>query len=471
MFERLGIMYLSSALKIEGHQTELAYAKELGFRKLDKLLFNYRPEIVACSIMTGEHNEALKYIRYLKKNNQFLSVFGGPHPTFFPEFINENGVDAICIGEGDLVFPKFCNILENKGAYWTAENFYVKVNEIIYKNDLGQLVEDLDSLPFPDRDIMYSTDFKLCEAGPKLFTVSRGCPYRCTYCFNHKYNEMYKNNGKILRHRSPESIVKEIREVKNKYNMTWTYFADDTFLLKPEGWLEKFCTLYKNEINLPFGCSVRANVVNQDVIFLKNAGLWGAWMGVECANVIAANEIFHRNMDNDTLLKAAVLLHENGIKICAQNIVGLPAKNAFEIDKETLDFNIKLKPEHPLASILYPYPGTEIETYAIKHGFLKEKAVPLETNKTSSMLDFSSKMEKRKIENLHKLFAIFVWLPFLRKYCDFICSLPLGWLFKILFYLSYGFGFKVKMSPPSAFSFRRDILNYTDLFFRMIRKS
>jgi radical SAM superfamily enzyme YgiQ (UPF0313 family) len=471
MFERLGIMYLSAALKKDGHQTRLAYANGLGPQKLDDLMADYQPAVVAYSAMTGEHHDALKHIRRLKKAHEFISVFGGPHATFFPDLIHEEGVDAVCIGEGDYAVPDFCRRIERDEPYWKTENFRVKHDGEVHTNPLRDLVADLDELPDPDRDLMYDADEKLRQAGPKLFSVSRGCPYKCTYCFNHQYNSMYKGKGKIVRHRSPERVVAEIKTVKQNFPITYTYFSDDTFLIKPPGWVETFCKLYEQEVGIPFGCSVRANVVTEEVAMLAEAGLWGAWMGIECANDQAANEVFHRDMNKDLLLRAGRMLQKHGIKICAQNIVGLPVENAFEVDKETLDFNIKFKPEHPLASILYPYPGTWIESYSREHGYLKDDAETLETNKRKSMLTFSSKLEKRRIENLHKLFAIFVWMPALRKHCDAICSLPLGWLYRMLFYISYGYGFKFKMSPRQSLSFRKDILNYMGLFFRMVRKT
>ena len=179
-------------------------------------MHSYSPQIVGYSALTGEHIKLLEINKLLKKDFNFKAVFGGPHPTFFPEFINEESIDAICIGEGDISFPEFCRRIENNENYWETPNFVVNNNGNIFRNSLMPLVENLDSLPFPDRDLMYEADSDLLSEGKKLFFASRGCPYKCSYCFNNKYNEMYSGKGSIIRLHSPEYLIEEICKVKDK---------------------------------------------------------------------------------------------------------------------------------------------------------------------------------------------------------------------------------------------------------------
>ena len=95
-----------------------------------------------------------------------MSVFGGPHPTFAAdEMIKRDGVDARCVGEGDLVFPEFCSRLEQGEDFWETSNFVVNYQGRVFKNPIGPLVENLDDLLFPDREMMYQADPGLRENG------------------------------------------------------------------------------------------------------------------------------------------------------------------------------------------------------------------------------------------------------------------------------------------------------------------
>ena len=94
IIEPLGVMYLSAAAKAAGHQTDLARITD----DLEKKVEEFEPDILAYSLMTGDQEFFLDLNQSLKRTYQFLSVFGGPHPTFFPELINQDGVDIVCRG-------------------------------------------------------------------------------------------------------------------------------------------------------------------------------------------------------------------------------------------------------------------------------------------------------------------------------------------------------------------------------------
>jgi len=469
MHERLGIMYLSAALKSCGYNVRLILADRLGSVGLAKIMNRYSPDIVAYSAMTGEHISLLKINRNLKKNYNFLAVFGGQHATFYPDLIKENGCDAICIGEGDITFPEFCHRIIYHKAYWKTPNFIVKYNGKIFRNSVLPLVENLDKLSFPDRSLMYEANPYLLNNSNKIFLAARGCPNECAYCFNKKYNEIYKKKGKIVRWRSPENLIKEICLVKKHYPLEIVWIDDDTFLLKPKSWLREFSRLYKTHVRLPLSCNTCANLVTDETIsLLKDAGLELVWMGVECGNEKIATNVLGRKQKNEQILTASQIIKRYNIKLITYNLLGLPVNNSYNADLQTLDFNIKIRPIFALPSILYPYRGTTIEKYARSQGFLEKNPPFLETNKRSSIFSFTKK-EKRRIENLHKLFGIIVHFPSLRIFCNFLCKLPLGSLYNSIFYLWYGYNLKIKIFPFR--SFKNESYNYIRIWWKCIRKN
>ena len=105
--ERLAICFISSALKAAGNDVKLWIMNVNPAGKLHEYMSEYEPHIVGYSAMTGEHIPLAALNRELKEQYDFFSVFGGPHTTFISDFLmEEEAVDAICTGEGDLAFPE-----------------------------------------------------------------------------------------------------------------------------------------------------------------------------------------------------------------------------------------------------------------------------------------------------------------------------------------------------------------------------
>jgi len=206
--EPLGLMYLSSFLKKYGHKCyfiDTKFEKNI-FKEVQKI----SPDIIAYSITTGKHKYFQKLNEKLKKRCKFFSFFGGPHATFFPELIYKKGVDCVCRGEGEYVILELVENLEKGKSIANIKNLWVKIKGKVYKNEVRKLLEDLDSLPFPDRELVnkYRHYRKLHR---RFINTGRGCPYRCAYCFNHSYNKLYKNKGRIIRKRSVANVVEEMK--------------------------------------------------------------------------------------------------------------------------------------------------------------------------------------------------------------------------------------------------------------------
>jgi len=459
-------MYLSSSLKQEGHQVKLAFAKDIGLEKLKDLVESYSPEVIGYSVMTPEYPYLLETNKYLKKHFKFISIFGGPHPTFTPKTIEEDSCDAICIGEGEMVFTEFCRRVEANENYWETSNFIAKHDGEVFDNPMAPLIDDLDSIPFPDRSLMYDENPALKDDCQKAFYATRGCPYKCTYCFNVKYYDIYGSKGLTVRSRSPENLIAEMAAVKAEYPMEIVGMNDDTFLAKTKPWLENFTKLYKEQIDLPLGTATQPSLVNDhNISLLKEANVSWIAMGIEAGNEEIANTVLKRGIKNKQIEKAFKIINSYNITTVSLNLVGLPIKNSFEADLETLDFNLKVKPTIASCGILYPYPGAPITDYAREHGFLEKgkELEHLESNKHTSVFKFSSSLEQRKIENLHKLFPLVVEFPFLRRFVKFLCSLPLLKIYTPLYFLMVGFNYKMRIRPFTFLKKEKDVAGFDSL--------
>ena len=114
-------------------------------------------------------------------------------------------------------------------------------------------MEDLDSLPFPDRALVYERDPIAARSKIKHFLTGRGCPYNCTYCFNHALSEIYRGKGQRFRQRSVDNVIEEVRWVRDHYPLEFVVFVDDTFVLSHE-WLAEFAEKYPRQIGRTGPC-------------------------------------------------------------------------------------------------------------------------------------------------------------------------------------------------------------------------
>lgn len=395
-----GPQIISALLKKYGHQVDLFIAKDSS-SLLDKIQPN---DIVAFSTMTGEHHWALKVASEIKDKIDVLSVFGGPHPTYFPEVINHPAVDIACCGEGEFAMLDLANARDKSIDFTNIPNLLIKRGNKIKRNEVRPLVSDLDTLPFPDRGIYYK--YRILKESPlKTFIASRGCPFSCSFCFNEKLRSIYAHKGRYVRFRSPRSLINEIKETESQYGLRSIYFVDDLFVLDPK-WLKEFTAIYKKEIKQTFVCSANINTLNEEVIrLLKDSGCYAVSFGIETGNEKLRYELLNKRITNDRIEKIGRILKKYKLKSMAFNIMGLPQETAEDV-WETIRLNIKIGVEYPRCSILTPYPGTRIAER------LKEKIKIEDIYSTDQQLQIQFEVPNPKeLYNLHYFFQTAVIFP------------------------------------------------------------
>jgi anaerobic magnesium-protoporphyrin IX monomethyl ester cyclase len=447
--EPLGVLYLAAALKREGHETALALAGRRDFLPRARA---FAPDVLAYSTTTGHHKYYLDLNRRLRADAELaqrplLSIIGGPHATFFPEVVAEEGMDVACRGEGEEAMTALGRALAAGDDYRHLPNLWVKADGTIYENDVGPLVADLDTIAFADRDVLYNHDRYMREVPLKHFLSSRGCPYLCTYCFNNQYNKLYRGKGEIIRYRSVANVLAEIKEVRARYPLKFVRFLSDNFTMD-KGWVREFTDRYSAEVCLPFNCHVRANLIDADVARdLGRAGCRSVLLGVESGDAFLRNEVLKRSMSAETIVAASRHLRENGVRVYTQNIVGLPGET-FQQALATLELNQRAQPAFAWASIFMPYPGTPLATYAVEKGYFDgDFSRVFHTYHDHSVLKFADPAEGRLLANFHKLFGVFVEWPAVGRLARFLCSIPPNPLYGLVFKLWYGFTNRTRIFP------------------------
>lgn len=453
-FVPLGTASISAIARQKGHHVQLVIIDREDV--LNKIRL-WSPDIVAYSSLTGEHKYYLELNKKIKKEFDVFTIMGGPHATFYPECIKNSTLDAICIGEGESAFA---DLLDSIG---TGKDVSSIRNIKTHKNGadgIRPLIHDLDSLPFPDRDL-FLQNTELGDFPIKTFMASRGCPYPCTYCFNHAYRLLYQGKGKTVRKHSVDYVIDEILTIKGKYPLEFVKFYDDIFVHKVDEWFEEFVRQYKKRVSLPFHCLIRANLATEDMFkLLKETGCYSISMSIEAGDPHFRNELLKRNMSDEDITKAFDLSHRYGIKTFSNGILGLPFSK-IEHDIKTVDLTLRCKATFAEFPVFHPYPRTELGNYCIEQGVFNAdyENFPISYQNRSPLNCFTEK-EKDIQKNLSELGLLALLFPSLWGIIrNYLIYLPSNKLFFLVYYFLKVYMIKMKIYP-----FRVRLRNFWKLF-------
>jgi len=407
--EPLGVMYLSAALKAAGHETKLIFMPD---KELESKLLAFDPGVVCYSFTTGIHPTIVGLNREAKRiKPDLVSLCGGTHVTVVPEFIEEDGIDAICRGEGECAIVDFVNAVERGEDLRHIPNIWFKDSDgKIWQNEPRPLEPDLEKFGFCDRSLVYDAAEFYRNSERKVIKTDRGCPMNCSFCFHHAWKKKVYGvtNNEYVRRRSVDHVIQEALQIKAAYPLTFVHFVDDIFNINNK-WLEEFAERWPREVGLPFDAILMANMVTEKHIqLLKQAGCIYSRIAFEAANDHMRNAIMKKNTTRAQLVRAAGFIKKYDIRLGSLNMLGGPGAS-IEDDFETIVLNIECKVDHPLASLLQPYPMTDINDITREMGLATDTwdEFPTLFNRTSSI----SLPNRYQYENLHKWFPVIVRYP------------------------------------------------------------
>ena len=331
---------------------------------LDRIFKDNRYDFVGISVMTSMLNDALLVAAIVKKHHPDTQVlFGGPHTTVMPEeTLRNDHVDCVVIGEGE---ETILDIIKCEGDFQNIQGVWFKKDGEVVKNPLRKPIDDLNTLPFPERGLFpienyISTNAGLDSVNPQLRCIallaSRGCPYRCSYC----QPTLTKLFGKKLRKRSPENILEELKALKERYEIDSFMFYDDTFVIE-EKWVYAFCdTLLESNLQLLWFCNVRANLVNYDLLKkMKDAGLRKVGIGIESGSQRILDEIYNKQITIELVKESVKIIKSLDLKIQGYFMIGAPTETRDEI-MQTIALAKSLDIDEAAFSITTPLPGTKL---------------------------------------------------------------------------------------------------------------
>jgi len=366
----LSLAWIASILKREGHSIELVDMNALGIENL-KINKNYDWAVVASAPLDRwetpylDYSEAIKIIRICKKK-KIKTVLIGPHGTVTPELILKQvpEIDIIVRGEPEETVK---DIISGKPKEEIKGISYIKNNHFVHNPNRELL--DLNNLPLPAYELLPMEKYYYnVKDFPRPFTImetSRGCPYRCIFCFKVMH-------GNVYRVRTPENVIKEIKYLVKNFGVKSIYFQDLEFTLDRERVI-KICQLIKqNKLKIHWACASRAQDVDEELLkAMKSAGCKSISFGVESLSPTILKNI-KKGVMPEKIAEAHYLCQKTGINFNGFYTIGHPGENTATVE-ESLERAFRYKINHPRKrSIVIPYPGTQLFKIAEEKGMVKK---------------------------------------------------------------------------------------------------
>jgi len=369
----LGLAYIAAVLRKNGHAVQILdrdlilRKNKLDFNKTDaivlELINNFGTQITGFSATTPNVSDVNTFSRKVKKlDKNIITVIGGPHCAGEPVATLEicSGIDMLVRGEGEAAMLDIANgmPIESIGGLT-----YRKVDGSIVSNPDRQLIESLDSLPLPARDLLdmdYYTrpsrfiSRNLSFRATHIFTA-RGCPYNCHYCAGPLIGQHR------VRYHSAQRVISEIEELINKYSIEAIYFAEDMFLSSKKRAQEMVTMFIEHDIHkkIVWMAQISPAVVDSDLLsIMKKAGCVHVEYGFESGSQRIL-DLMNKRTNVERNKEVALLTKKSGLRFQGNFIVGYPQETEEDFGK-TVFFIKQTRPNNIALNLFMPLPGTEI---------------------------------------------------------------------------------------------------------------
>ena len=380
--EYLGVEILSALLKQDGHSVELIFEPDLlaaafvrslppplathldSVQRAARRVIAIEPDLVLFPSEINSFNWCAEVGEEIKNQCPDIHLLhGGFHTTSAPEdCIAKRGVDMLCVGEGDLAIPELINALRDGSDVTAIANIWVKDRDgTVHRNAPRPLVHDLDSLPWPDKNLYYNEMPGL--AREYMCVTSRGCHWACSFCFYTTLYSLYGREG-YLRARSPAHVIGELVAAKRQWDLEYVVFHDDIFPSSIR-WLREFAPLYREQVGLPFSCITHPQLMlEESVDLLAGMNCRYVIMGAQTVNETSRSpEVINRTESSEDIRTAVRRLKARGIFVLLDHIFGIPGEN-LEDQERALQFYVDTGPDVIKPFFMSYFPGTDLSRRA-----------------------------------------------------------------------------------------------------------
>ncbi|MFA6078127.1 MAG: radical SAM protein [Candidatus Omnitrophota bacterium] len=376
----IGLGYLATALRKAGHEVNIidCIRDSMGFDAFEAAIRREKPDIVGIQVWSCDVANVQKSLAIIKSANKaVITIVGGAHPSgvLGDSLIHFKDADYAYRGEGEKGLPMFIDRIAGRsavkfedipGLIW-REGGKIKCNDPI-------LVDDLDGLGLPAWDLIDPRTYPeaphqgFMKAFPiaPIFTT-RGCPFSCTFCATRTIT------GRKIRYRSTDSIIEEIKLLREKYGVKEIHVEDDNFTMDRE-FVRRFCQgILDDKIDVYWYCSsgLRLDSLDEEMLTLmKKARCYTLTVAIESGSQRVL-DLMKKSLKIDDVRKGVKVMNKVGYKPTGLFMIGFPGETRAEME-ETVRFAMELNLKRAQFAIFHPLPGTEIYDELKAKGELKE---------------------------------------------------------------------------------------------------
>jgi len=339
----------------------------ISYKKLEHTVKQINPDIIGITVHSHNLIDAILVSKLSKKFNSDVHIcMGGSHVNIYPEeTINFPWVDSVIIGEGELSFCDLVSRLMRNKNLPGIKGLYYKTDGNVNANNEKVIVQELDSLPFPERKVLGIDKYYYRISKSVPFTTmltTRGCPFNCSFCSTPKTS---------FRERTVKNIIDEIKSCINM-GFKEIYFVDDVFSLNKSRILNLCDQICENGISMDWSFRTRVDCIDEEILKeVKLAGCYRIHYGIETSTEEGL-EILNKSINIRQIKEVLNETKKNGLESVTYFMIGCPHENDVKAIRETVEFAINLNPTLCMFNILTLYPDTLLHEKALKNGLLQE---------------------------------------------------------------------------------------------------
>lgn len=366
---------------------------------------SYKPDILVMEVPTISFPLVMDLVKEAKDNIDCKIVIAGSHVTALAKETIETYrfIDCCLLGEYEITLEELVKCLiderDNRDLKKVKGLAFHNQGEVLV-NQRRELLKDLDSLPFPDREempIKYYHDFEIAGKPSAQMLTSRGCPSSCIFCVERQVLW----NSPLYRRRKPKKVVDEMAVVKEKHGAKQVYFDDETMVINRRH-VEAICReILDRRLGLPWTCMGDITLDFNTLSLMTKAGCVGVKFGVETVNARTLTDIRKIFMNLERVKQFVKYCKRLGIWSHATYMIGLPGERREDVLK-TLDFAMKLNTDSAQFSIATPFPGTPFFEIAEENGWLATYDWTMYDGANYAVINYPW-LAKEEIEQLYRV--------------------------------------------------------------------
>lgn len=314
---------------------------------IDRIL-DYDPQWLGFSMFTANFPAVDILSRAIKKRAAHIKiVVGGPHVTLAKDAVLAKSavVDFAIQGEGETSLLELIQGV----PYHRISGLIFRDQGRIVVNPESAFIEDLDGLPFPNRNRL---DLNGQRIGGHYIATSRGCPNNCAFCASPL---IWKRR---VRFRSVDNVIRELADMK-ELGYGFIQFQDDTFTFRKKRLLNLLARMREEQMDFQWTCETRLTCLDEEILrAMKETGCVRVKVGVESGNRNIL-KLINKGITPELILEKTSLIKEMGLPLTAYLMIGFPGETDVQA-METIQLAKKIEADYYSLSVVAPYYGTRL---------------------------------------------------------------------------------------------------------------